>query len=182
MDFMDVVKLRKSVRRYYDKEVEQEKIEQVLEAARLAPSWKNLQCWDFIVIKSREKIRHLVQTGALCGNTWASSAPVLIVACGDYSASGNRYGVPYFIVDVSIALEHLILRAADLGLGTCWVGVFDEGKIRSILDVPPSHKIVAITPLGYPIERKNLKKLTEESGIRLTKRRNLEDIVRYEKW
>lgn len=182
MELFDVIEARRSVRTFSDRDVEPEKIERVLEAARLAPSWKNLQCWSFVVVTDRAAIENLATSGALGGNTWARRAPVLIVACGDPAASGDRYGIPYYAVDVAIALQQLVLAATDLGLGTCWIGVFEEPKVRSALGIPQDQKIVALTPLGYPSERMGAYERAARAVVQSKKRRALSDIVHYERW
>jgi len=146
MDFDKVVLARKSVRKYLDKPVEEKKIAKCLEAARLAPSWENKQCWRFVVVRDKEIIAKLAKGF----NFWAKSAPVFIVACGDPKRSGTRYGQDYYLVDVAIAMEHLVLEAANLGLGTCWLGFFDEEKTKKLLGIPKEIRVVALTPLGYP--------------------------------
>lgn len=178
MEFMDTVKARKSVRSYSSKMVEAEKLRGILEAARIAPSWANRQCWSFIVVTDREKIRKLA--GGLI-NPWLKYAPVVIVACGNPKKSGSRNGMDYYLVDVAIAMEHLILAAADFGLGTCWIGGFDEKKVKSILGVPDNIKIVALTPVGYPagegVRDKLVKKL-----VNSRKRKPMDEILHKNMW
>lgn len=111
MNFENIIKVRRSIRSYSNKEVEDEKINYVLESARLAPSWGNGQCWQFIVIKDKKIIKDLSRTSII--NQWLKKAPIVIVACGDPKQSGLRNNINYFIVDVSIALEHIILAATD---------------------------------------------------------------------
>ncbi len=146
MKFDDVIQVRKSVRRYADKPVEQEKIAKCLEAAQLAPSWANKQCWHFIVVRDKEIIAKLAKGF----NFWAKKAPVMIVACGDPKRSGTSRGQDYYLVDVAIAMEHLVLAAANLGLGTCWLGFFNEDEVKELLKIPKGIRVVALTPLGYP--------------------------------
>ena len=88
----------------------------------------------------------------------------------------------YFLVDVSIAMEHLVLAAADLGLGTCWIGAFDEKKIKTILSIPDNIRIVALTPIGYPAEKQNFREKMTRKVIKSSKRKPLDEIVHYEKW
>ncbi|MFH1327333.1 MAG: nitroreductase family protein, partial [Candidatus Bathyarchaeota archaeon] len=145
MEFIDVVATRKSVRGYANKEVEEEKLTKILEAARMAPSWANKQCWNYIVVKEKAKIDELVGRNI---NSWLKKAPVIIVACGDPKESGSRNGMDYYLVDVAISMEHLVLAATNLGLGTCWIGFFDEAKVKQVLGVPENIKVVALTPLG----------------------------------
>src|SRR5512137_1273528 len=115
MEFTEVIAARKSVRKYSDKPIDNESIMKCFEAARIAPSWANKQCWHFIVIRDREKIEKLSSTI----NFWMKDAPAVIVACGDPAKSGFKNGQHYYLVDVAIALEHFVLAATNEGLGTC---------------------------------------------------------------
>ncbi len=180
MNFENIIKVRRSIRSYSNKEVEDEKINYVLESARLAPSWGNGQCWHFIVIKDKKIIKDLSRTSII--NQWLKKAPIVIVACGDPKQSGLRNNINYFIVDVSIALEHIILAATDKGLGTCWIGGFNEKKVKIILGIPEHIRVIALTPLGYPAEKElffeNVAKIITQSK----KRKNLDQIIHYDKW
>jgi len=98
-------------------------------AARLAPSWANKQCWSYVVVKDKAKIEKLAN-GIV--NSWLKQAKVVIVACGDPKKSGSRNGIDYYLVDVAISMEHLVLAATDLCLGTCWIGTFDEAEVKKI--------------------------------------------------
>lgn len=149
MGFINLVKQRSSIRKYKPNSVPDEKIRKVLEAASLAPSWGNEYCSRFLVVKNVEIKKKLAEAS---GCTWLSTAPVVIVALADPSSSGKRNGKSYYLVDVGISMDHLILAATELGLGTCWVGGFDEKKARKALGVPKSLKIVVMTPIGYPDE------------------------------
>jgi len=142
LEFMDVVKKRKSVRKYKKDAVSKDLILKVLEAARLAPSAGNRQPWHFVVITDAETKAKLELS------PWATEAPVVIVGCGDSNASAT-WGTH----DSMIAFEHLVLAAADLGLGTCWMGRMGrDEKIKEVLGIPEHVKVVAVTPLGYPDE------------------------------
>jgi nitroreductase len=152
VDIFQVFRDRRSIRRYKDTAVEADKLEQVLDAARLAPSWKNLQCWRFLVVreqKSREKLLAAFPVDNP-GCRAIATAPVIIVVCADPTASGVENGIEYYIADTAIAFEHLCLAAHALGLGTCWMGWFDEAAIRDALGIPGNIRVVGITPLGYP--------------------------------
>jgi nitroreductase len=175
---MDVLKARKSVRSYIDKEVEEAKLMKMLEAARIAPSWANKQCWSYIIIKDKPKIRELA-----CGlaNSWLKKAPVVVVECGNPKESGSRDGKDYHLVDVAISMEHLVLAATDLGLGTCWIGVFDEVKVKQLLGVPEDIRVIALTPVGYASDEGLRAKLTK-GFVRSGKRKSIEEIVHYDKW
>ena len=148
MEFMDVVSKRRSIRKYKSDPVLQEDIEYILEAARLAPSWANSQCFKFIVVKDSEVKGKLAEAG----NAWIAQAPVIVTVCADPSKPGTKGDQEYYMLDVGIAMEHLILAAADKGLGTCWIGAFNEDAARAALGVPDNIRIVASTPLGYPAE------------------------------
>ena len=149
MELMDVIRDRRSIRKYRPDPVPQDKIDAILEAARLAPSWANGQCWTFIVVTD-PKIKHEV---AQAGNEWIEHAPAIIVACADPKQSGAKGDQSYYLLDIGIAMEHLILAAHEQGLGTCWIGWFDEEKVRQALGVPADLRIVASTPLGCPEEQ-----------------------------
>jgi nitroreductase len=124
----------------------------VLEAARLAPSGKNFQPWKFIIVKDKALKEKLAQASA--GQFFMAEAPIIIVGCGfpdNCYAHMGRY-MKSWSVDVTIALEHLILQAQEEGLGTCWIGSFEEEEVKAILNIPENVKVLALTPLGYPDE------------------------------
>ncbi len=146
MEFMDVISKRRSIRKYKADPVSKEDLDYVLEAARLAPSWANTQCWKFIVLTTDRMKEKLAEAG----QPWTAKAPVIIVACADPSLPGTKDDQPYYMLDVGIAMEHLVLAAADRMLGTCWIGAFDEAVAKSALGVPANIRVVAFTPLGYP--------------------------------
>jgi nitroreductase len=178
MEFMDVVAARKSVRGYADREVEEEKLEKILEAARLAPSWANKQCCKYIVFKDKAKIKEL--SGGI--NPWLHQAPAIVAACADPSDSGTRNGMDYYLVDVGISMQQLVLAATDLGLGTCWIGAFNEAKVKKGLEVPENVKVVALTPVGYPAEREGLRSKLARKFVAADKRKPIGEIVHREKW
>ena len=167
MDIFQVFRDRRSIRRYTDMPVEREKIEQVLNAARLAPSWKNLQCWRFLVLTDAKRRR--VVTEAFPddnpGKRAIATAPVVIVVCGNPAESDVENGIDYFVADVAIAFEHLCLAAHALGLGTCWMGWYDEQQIKRALDIPEHIRIVGLTPLGYPDQQPKQRPRKELSEI-----------------
>lgn len=152
MDIFEAIEMRRSIRKYLDTPVEHEKIVKVLDAARLAPSWKNLQCWRFLVLTDPEKRALLL--GALNddnpGKKAIAAAPVSIVVCADPSESGVENGIEYYIADTALAFENLCLAAHGLGLGTCWMGWYDEAYIKRALSLPGHIRVVGLTPLGYP--------------------------------
>jgi nitroreductase len=167
MGFMDIVVKRRSIRRYKPDLVSEEKLRYVLDAARLAPSWGNRQCWKYIVVTDevlRKKIiersptppvetRHRDEGRSMRPREWPAQAPIIIVGCADPAKSGNKEEKPYYLLDMGISMEHLILAAAEQGLGTCWIGGgFDETIVKEALGIPEEIRVVALTPLGYPDE------------------------------
>jgi nitroreductase len=182
MDFMDLAKERKSVRKYSDKEVEDDKIDIILEAARLAPSSANKQCWSYIVVRNKETIAEIATRGTGIFNSWLKKAPVVIVACGNPKESGSRNDMDYYLVDIEISMEHIMLQAADLGLGTCWIGWFDEKEMRRILGIPENLKVVAFTPIGYPADDSGMRTRLTKFFAGSAKRKPLEEIVHKDKW
>ncbi len=147
MSFLELARKRFSTRKYLDKPVEEEKIQQVLEAARVAPSAHNYQPYSFVVVRDeelREKIAETYEYG------WLKKAPVILVALGDHSRSWRRSdGKDHCDIDTAIAIDHLTLQAAELGLGTCWVCMFNTMQCHKILELPDYMEAVALIPLGY---------------------------------
>jgi nitroreductase len=152
VDIFQVIRDRRSIRKYMDRPVEREKIEQVLEAARLAPSWKNMQCWRFLVLTGMENREALLAAFPEDnpGKRAIASAPVVIVVCADPAESGVENGMEYYLADTAIAFTHLCLAAHAIGLGSCWMGLYEESIIREALGIPAGVRIVGVTPLGYP--------------------------------
>ena len=149
MDLMEIIKGRRSVRAYDGKPVEKEKLEAVLEAARLAPSARNRQTWRFIAVTDPAVKDKMAE--ACHSQQSVQQAPVCIVII-DREPGIMSCGQPVDAVDASIALSFLILKAHEEGLGTCWLGHFDKDKVRAALGIPEDMSIVAVTPLGYPAE------------------------------
>ena len=142
MKFKEVIKKRRSIRKYKDTPVPKEQILEILEAARIAPSASHRQPWHFIVVEDKETIKKLAKSD------WAATAPVMIVGLADQAASPV-----WCINDLGVAFEHIVLAATDLGLGTCWMGQSNrEDLVRNLLDVPDNFKVVALTTLGVPDE------------------------------
>ncbi len=180
MEFADVIMTRSSIRSYSEKPVEEEKLRYVLDCARRAPSWSNKQCWRFVVLREKDTIKELAK---LCVfNRWIQTAPVVIIACGDPSESGSHDDLPLYAVDVAIAVEHLVLAATDVHLGTCWIGAFNEQKIKALLEIPKRIRIVTIIPLGYPSDKKGVMATITRALANEERRKSLEEIVHYEHW
>jgi nitroreductase len=148
MDVRAAIKGRRSVRSYTQQTVESGKIGTILEAGRLSPSASNRQKWKFIVVRdpaTREKLAR-----ASMNQTFVGQAPVVLVACATESKAVMRCGLPTYAVDVSIAFAYMLLQAHELGLGSCWIGAFDEDEVKSILGVPREVRVAALSPIGYP--------------------------------
>jgi nitroreductase len=173
MDIFQVITDRRSIRKYKDIPVEREKIEQVLNAARLAPSWKNLQCWRFLVLTDPAKRAALVDAfpDDNPGRNAIAMAPCVIVACADPTQSGDDNGIQYYAADTAIAFEHICLSAHALGLGTCWMGWYDESKIKAAVGVPDEMRVICMTPIGYP-----------DQEPKARPRKALSEIAYYENW
>lgn len=152
-----LIKKRKSERNYDpSRKIDDSHIESMLEAARLAPSASNRQPWHFIVVKD-EKIRSRICSevlGGIVGNKFAANAPVIFVLCADTGLNvtmiGEKIkGIAYHQIDIGIAGEHLVLRAAELGIGTCWIGWFNGKRIKDILSIPEGIKVISLITAGY---------------------------------
>jgi len=148
MDVYDAISQRNSIRSYKATEVEEDKLKKILEAARLSPSASNRQDWKFIIVRNKETKKKLAK--AAFGQSFIGEAPVVIVACGTEPTTFMACGQPAYTVDVSIACAFMILQAYELGLGTCWIGAFEEDEVKKILKVPEEVRVVAMIPLGYP--------------------------------
>ena len=155
--FDELVKKRRSVRAFEDRPVEPSVIRAVCEAARLAPSACNSQTWRFVSVTDPKQIARLCDEGMrpVVRNKWLKKAPAIIVGCSQLDIVANRIGtgvtgIEYFQLDLGIAMEHMVLKATELGLGTCWVGWFNEEKVREVLDIPKRIRVTALLALGYP--------------------------------
>lgn len=184
METLEAIRTRRSVRKFSDRPVTEEQLNQVLEAARQAPSWANMQCWRFVVIQNR-KVREQISELSYVDEYFApkgykfnpaqkalSQAPVVIVACADQERSGALWGQNYYLTDLGIATQNLMLAAHAQGLGTVFVGVFDEPQLRELLGIPEQIRIVGLFPLGYPLSE-------PKAG---PPRKPLEKMVFQEKW
>jgi nitroreductase len=150
LEFYDVIRTRRSIRSFKPDPISDEVLKRVLDAARIAPSGSNRQPTKLILIRKGELKSQLVPlTG---GQAFIAEAPIVIVACGkniNYNRGGYM-GDMSVLVDVSIAFDHMTLAARAEGLGTCWIGSFDNGRLKELLAIPPDVNVVALTPLGYP--------------------------------
>lgn len=151
MDVWEAIKGRRSVRKFSARAVEPEKIAKILEAGRLAPSASNSQLWKFIAVTDADKLG--AKMAEACGNQqFTAQAPAFLVACATQSDRIMACGQPAETVDASIAMSFMILEAWELGLGTCWIGHFYEDKVKALLGIPDSARVVAVAPLGYPAD------------------------------
>ncbi len=169
MDLMEVIQQRYSVRNYLARPVEAEKLARILEAVRLAPTACNMQPFRILVIPTAG---HEKELGRIYPRPWFSAAPVVICMCTDVGHGWTRKdGKNYSEVDTAIAMDHLVLAAADLGLGTCWIAAFDAPAAREILRIPSHLEPLVFTPLGYPAEKAFAKT-----------RKPLEELVIHHQW
>jgi len=170
MDIYEAVKTRKSVRSYQSREVPDDVLTRILDAARLAPSANNFQEWRFVVARD-PKTRHSIAQAA-CRQTFVGEAPVVLACCAKDSRHVMTCGQPSYPIDAAIAIDHITLCAAAEGLGTCWIGAFYEDEVKQILGIPSGIRVVALLPLGYPQDPQPVRKL----------RLSLERIVSYDSW
>lgn len=169
MDFAKLMNTRYSVRAYRPDAVEDEKLQQVLEAARLAPTAANRQPFQLIVIRTAGRQEELKR---IYSRDWFVQPPLVIAICGIPAQAWTRSdGKSYVDVDAAIVMDHLILAATELGLGTCWIGAFDPQAAQEVLGLPEGVEPIAFTPLGYPADEPRPKK-----------RKALTELVRYERW
>lgn len=169
MSVQSVISQRRSIRAYLDYPIEDEKLRLVLEAARLSPSARNRQEWQFIVVQDGETREKLA--AATNGKPFVGEAPVIIVACATEAEYVMSCGQLAGTVDTSIALSFLILQAHELGLGTCWLGAYNEKEVKELLGIPPHVRVIAMTPLGYPAQHPDAKS-----------RKKPEEIVSYDRY
>ncbi len=163
LEVLEAIRTRRSIRKYKTDPIDDKTLETVLEAARWAPSWTNTQCWRFIVVRDGDIKSRLANTLNATNPAMDAirNAPLVIVACAELGKSGCYDGVPatdkgdWFMFDVALAMQNLVLAAHSLGLATVYVGRFNAKEVANILEVPPSYCVVAMTPLGYPAETKD---------------------------
>lgn len=177
--FQTILAGRRSIRRFLPTPVEPEKLRACLEAARIAPSAHNVQPWRFIVVDDpslKDRLAAAAFSGIYGASKFAARAPVILVLLARPGKAVVRLGsmiqgVPYYLLDIGIAGEHVVLQAEELGLASCWMGWFDYRKARKALGIPRTFKLVALMPLGY----------AEKRPQREPPRRAFEDIVSFNK-
>jgi nitroreductase len=159
--FLDLVRKRRSIRRFLPRPVGREKLLTCLEAARLAPSASNSQPWRFLVIDDpglKDRLCREAFSGIYAMSRFTAQAPVVLVVLARLDSLLHRLGhrlqrTPFYLIDIGISVEHFVLQAEELGLSTCWVGWFNARKTRRVLRVPRKYKIVALLPVGYAASR-----------------------------
>ncbi len=179
MPFRSLVQKRRSIRRFLPKRVEREKIIMCIEAARVAPSADNVQPWRFLVIDDpalKERFSKVAFSGIYSISKFASKAPVLILILARLDIIANRIGrqiqgIQFYLIDIGIAGEHIVLQAEELGLGTCWIGWFNIRKTRKFFNIPRKFKVVSLIAMGYH----------EELSLKKKKRKKLEEILWFNK-
>jgi nitroreductase len=168
MEVYEAIKIRKSVRAYDTKPIPEDVLIRVLEAGRVAPSANNAQPWHFIVVKSLEK-REILSKRMFA--RFLVESPVVVVGCGEMNGK-------FSVVDVSIAMQQMVLAATAEGLGTCWVGDFNEKIVRDLLKIPEKYSVVCLLTMGYPREKLDL----AAKLMRTRSRKKMEDIVSLEEF
>ena len=170
MDVYEAISTRKSVRQFQEKDVPEEVVTRLLEAARLAPSANNRQEWRFVVVRDAQTRKALRE--AACGQKFVGEAPVVLACCAQSDEHVMTCKQLCYPIDVAIAIDHITLCAAAEGLGTCWIGAFHEDRVKEILGIPPEVRVVGLLPVGYPVDPSPVEK----------SRLPLESIVKYERW
>jgi len=161
---------RRSIREYNAKTIEPEKLTRILEAARLAPTARNQQDWKLILVKNPDIKEKLVDL-ASPQQQFLKGAPILIAACAMNPAYVMRCGHPAYLIDLAIVLEHIALQAVREGLGTCWIGSFDELKAKKVLNIPENFRVVELMSLGYPVQLPPARP-----------RKPIQDLVNWDSW
>jgi len=169
MDVFETITSRRSIRRYSDSAVEEDKLIRVLDAARLAPSANNRQEWKFVVVTDQQIRKKLAE--AARNQKFVAEAPVVVACCATESDKIMTCGHPAFLIDVAIAIDHMTLAAWAMGLGTCWIGAFYEDRVKEILRIPDRIRVVELLTIGYPAEQPPARP-----------RKQLNEIVCYDFW
>ena len=161
MQTLEAIKTRRSIRKYQDRPVEEEKILALMEAVQQAPSWSNLQCWEMVLVREqtvKQRISELSYVESFFAaygfkanpaQKALAQAPLVIVACADPGRSGTLLGQQFYMADMGIATQNLMLAAHELGLASVYIGVFDEEALKVLLGIPAHIRIVGLFPVGY---------------------------------
>ena len=183
MKVLDYILNRYSVRSFKEDAIADDVLDTILEAGRLAPSAQNRQCLQFIVITDKDMIKK-VALHSFIGmiNYFIKDAPVLIIACADPAKSLVLNEQPMYLVDVTLSFQQMIMAAWSFGIGSCWLGGFNEKSLKKLLNIPDHIKVVAMSPFGYPKEKKSfyakVVSLVSSSKKRVAK----EEIIHYNIW
>lgn len=188
MDFTTLVEQRRSVRAYAETPVPRSAIEQCLQAARLAPSACNAQPWHYVVVSDTPRRTELARltvppVGAM--NRFAVQAPLIVAVIAERPNISSQIGAalknkPFYLIDIGISAEHFCLQAAELGLGTCMIGWFDEKRTRALLEVPKSRRPVLLITVGYPESGSSAQAGRSPQGGK--RRKALEAVASTERW
>ncbi len=170
MKIIEEIVARRSIREYAPGPVEKEKLERILEAGRLAPTARNQQDWRILIV-SAAALKDRLITEASPHQPFLKGAPLILAACALNPEYIMRCGHPAFLIDLAIVLEHMALQAVREGLGTCWIGSFDEGKAKEVLGIPAPVRIVELMSLGYPARLPDARE-----------RKPAGDLFRWERW
>jgi len=181
METIEAIRNRKSIRRYLETPVEKEKIEELLEAAILAPSAANRQCWRFVAVTDKEIIAGLAKNN-MAFNGWLKDAPAVIVVCADPKESTDLNGLPYYMWDAALAMHNLVLAATDMGLGTCYLAAYKEDKVKELLGIPENLRVACMTPLGYPTEKRSLGEKLSKVVTGSSKRKPVPEVTHWDRW
>ncbi len=171
MQVQEAIRLRKSVRSFRETAVEQDKIDRILEAARLAPSARNVQEWRFVVVTDRAMIRKITEQSTN-GYGFVAEAPLLFVVCAVTDKAVMSCGHARYAVDCAIAIDHMTLAAVEEGLGTCWIGGFRQAPVKELLGIPDDVEVFELLPTGYPTDPSPVEK----------RRKPLSELVCYDSW
>lgn len=181
METIEVIRKRCSLKGHFSpREVESEKINLILEAGRVAPSARNTQPWRFVVVRSKNQVETLVSRAFMEANQVVKDAPVIIVLCARPADDIARDGKEYYLFDAGLAMENMLLAATDLGLATHPMTGVSEAEIKKVLQIPDDIRVVAVTPVAYPVEGSYDEAAKERLSQRT--RKDLKEIVYYNKW
>ena len=169
LSVLEVIKNRGSIRRYRDRPIPKDEMLKILEAARLAQSAANRQPWQFIVVTEPSVKQRLVYTAG--NQSFVGEAAAVVVCLANPEESAKVGSFDGFLIDLAIAIENIALTAWDLDIGSCWIGAFNEAKVKELLDVPENLRVVSLVTLGYPDEKPRAKR-----------RKDLREIIHYEKY
>ncbi|MBW1695421.1 MAG: nitroreductase family protein [Deltaproteobacteria bacterium] len=179
MTLDEIIKKRRSIRSFQPTPVASEDLLAICEAARLAPSACNSQTWRFVAVTDSDTIKRLCNEAMrpVIPNRWLAQAPLVIIGCSQLDMVANRIGsrisgIEYYQIDLGIAMEHMVLKATELGLGTCWIGWFSEDRVKEILGIPKKIKVSAMLTIGYP----------KETPLKRQSRKTINKILFSEKW